>query len=203
MDESSQRMDPVFDDSPFYFATERPWGIPSRMQQTLSALVAPVVGLLALFVTAGKPKGKSSRPYVASIVYFACLGMGFIAIELTLLQNLTLLKRNLAEVFGEGDPQRRRKTIGEIYAHDATVYVPPGVIVGHEALDKFAGDLRATHPHYVYTPSGEPQVLHNSARVAWGSGPKGEPPAYTGEDVILVRDGKISALYVYLDQPPV
>lgn len=91
MDESSQRMDPVFDDSPFYFATERPWGIPSRMQQTLSALVTPVVALLALFVMAGKPKGKSSRPYVASIVYFACLGMGFIAVELTLLQNLTLL----------------------------------------------------------------------------------------------------------------
>src|SRR5437764_4560743 len=89
--ESSQRMDPVFDDSPFYFATERPWGIPSRMQQTLSALVAPVIGLLALFVMVGKPKGKSSRPYIASIVYFACLGMGFIAVELTLLQDLTLL----------------------------------------------------------------------------------------------------------------
>jgi hypothetical protein len=91
MEQSSQRMDPVFDDSPFYFATERPWGIPSRMQQTLSALVAPVVGLLGLFVMAGKPKGRSSRPYIASIVYFACLGMGFIAVELTLLQNLTLL----------------------------------------------------------------------------------------------------------------
>src|SRR5215470_17884984 len=58
MENSSQRMDPVFDDSPFYFATERPWGIPSRMQQTLSALIAPVVGLLGLFVLAGKPKGK-------------------------------------------------------------------------------------------------------------------------------------------------
>ena len=91
MEESSQRMDPVFDDSPFYFATERPWGIPSRMQQTLSALVAPVIALLALFVMVGKPKGKSSRPYIASIVYFACLGMGFIAVELTLLQHLTLL----------------------------------------------------------------------------------------------------------------
>jgi predicted membrane-bound spermidine synthase len=89
--ESAQRMDPVFDDSPFYFATERPWGIPSRMQQTLSALIAPVAGLLAVFVMAGKPRGKRSRPYVASIVYFACLGMGFIAVELTLLQNLTLL----------------------------------------------------------------------------------------------------------------
>jgi SnoaL-like domain len=115
----------------------------------------------------------------------------------------TLLKRNLAEVFGEGDPARRRKAIGEIYAADAAVYVPPGVIVGHDALDKFAGELRATHPHYVYTPFHEPQVLHDSARVAWGSGPQGEPPAYTGEDVIVVRDGKISALYVYLDSPPV
>src|SRR2546425_1688148 len=88
---STQRMDPVFDDSPFYFASERPWGIPYRMQQTLSTLIAPVIGLLALFIMAGKPKGKRSRPYIASIVYFACLGMGFIAVELTLLQNLTLL----------------------------------------------------------------------------------------------------------------
>ena len=88
---SSQRMDPVFDDSPFYFATDRPWGIPSRMQQTLGTLVGPITGLLALFVLVGKPKGKSNRPYIASIVYFACLGMGFIAVELTLLQNLTLL----------------------------------------------------------------------------------------------------------------
>jgi hypothetical protein len=89
--ESPQRMDPVFDDSPFYFANERPWGIPSRMQETLGILVGPVVGLLALFVTLGKPKGKRIGPYAASIVYFASLGIGFIAVELTLLQNLTLL----------------------------------------------------------------------------------------------------------------
>jgi hypothetical protein len=31
-----------------------------------------------------------------------------------------------------------------------------------DALDKFAGGLRATHPHFVYTPHGEPQ-----ATVAW------------------------------------
>ena len=30
-------------------------------------------------------------PYAASIVYFACLGVGFIAVELALLQHLTLL----------------------------------------------------------------------------------------------------------------
>ena len=115
----------------------------------------------------------------------------------------TLLRRNLAEVFGENDPERRRAAISEIYAEDAVVHAPPGTIVGHDGLDKFAGDLRSMHPHYVYTPSGEPQVLHDSARLGWGSGPAGEPPRYTGEDFILVRNGKIAALYVYLDPPPV
>jgi hypothetical protein len=114
----------------------------------------------------------------------------------------TLLNRNLPEVFGEGDPARRRAAIRELYTEDCVLYVPPGILVGHDALDKFAGDLRATHPHFVYTPHGAPQVLHNSARLAWGSGPKGETPAYTGVDFIIVRGGKIAALYVYLDSPP-
>jgi hypothetical protein len=113
-----------------------------------------------------------------------------------------LLNRNLPEVFGEGDPARRRAAIQELYTEDCVLYAPPGTFVGHDALDKFAGDLRATHPHYVYTPHGAPQVLHNSGRLAWGSGPKGEASAYTGVDFIIARDGKIAVLYVYLDSSP-
>lgn len=89
--ESPRRISPVFDDSPFYFAVERPWGLPQRMQQGLGALVVPVLGLLTIFVALGKPRGERAGPYAASIVYFGCLGAGFIAVELTLLQNLTLL----------------------------------------------------------------------------------------------------------------
>jgi hypothetical protein len=62
--------------------------------------------------------------------------------------------------------------------------------------------ISARHIPIVYTPHGAAQVLHNSGRLAWGSGPKGEAPAYTGVDFIIVRDGKIAALYVYLDPPP-
>jgi hypothetical protein len=113
-----------------------------------------------------------------------------------------LLNRNLPEVFGESDPARRRAAIRQLYTEDCVLYVPPGAFVGHDALDKFAGDLRATHPRFVYTPLGAPQVLHNSGRLAWGSGPKGETPAYTGVDFIIARDGRIAALYVYLDSPP-
>jgi len=110
-----------------------------------------------------------------------------------------LLHRNLQEVFGEGDSARRCSAIQELYTDNCVLYVPPGVFVGHDALDKFAGDLRATHPHFAYLPHGAPQALHNAGRLSWGSGPRGEKPAYTGMDVIIVRDEKIAALYVFLD----
>ena len=110
-----------------------------------------------------------------------------------------LLDRNLQEVFGDGDAARRRAAIEEFYTDDCVVHVPDGVFVGHDAVDKFAGELRATHPHFVYTPNGEPQALHDAGILAWGSGPKGEPPEYTGLDVIVVRENKIAALYVFLN----
>ena len=110
-----------------------------------------------------------------------------------------LLDRNLQEVFGEGDAARRRAAIEEFYIDDCVVHVQDGVFVGHDAVDKFAGELRATHPQFVYTPHGEPQALHDAGILAWGSGPKGEPPEYTGLDVIVVRENKIAALYVFLN----
>src|ERR1700754_3118198 len=111
-----------------------------------------------------------------------------------------LLDRNLHEVFGEGDGERRRAAINELWTEDGVLYVPSGVVAARDAIDIFAGDLRATHPHFVYMPHGDPQVLHNAGRLAWGSGPRGEPAVYTGWDVIIVRDGKIAALYVFLDE---
>jgi hypothetical protein len=112
---------------------------------------------------------------------------------------IELLHRNLQEVFGENDAARRRTAIEGFYTEDCMLYVPPGVFVGHDALDKFAGDLRATHPHFVYTPHGEAQALHNGGILAWGSGLEGEAPDYTGLDVVIVRDGKIAMLYVFLN----
>ncbi|HEY4359560.1 MAG TPA: LysR family transcriptional regulator [Bryobacteraceae bacterium] len=113
-----------------------------------------------------------------------------------------LLHRNLQEVFGQWDAARRRSAIDELYTEDCVLDVPPGTLTGRDALDKFAGDLRATHPHFHYTPLSEPQALHNAGRLAWGSGPRGEAPEYTGLDVIVARDGRTAALYVFLDSRP-
>ena len=113
-----------------------------------------------------------------------------------------LLLRNLQEVFGEGDPTKRRSAIQELYTDDCVVHVPPGIFVGHDALDKFAGDLRATHPHFAYTPHDSPQALHDAGHLTWGSGPRNGVPAYTGVDVIIVRDEKIATLYVFIKPSP-
>jgi hypothetical protein len=74
---------------------------------------------------------------------------------------------------------------------------------GHDAPDRICGELRASHPSYVYTPHNAPIVVQDGGRVDWGSGPAREPPRYTGIDIIITRDDKISALYVFLNSPPI
>ncbi len=115
----------------------------------------------------------------------------------------TLLLRNLQEVFGEGDPERRRSAIEQLYTEDCVVNLAVGQYHGHDALDRISGELRASHPSYVYTPHNAPIAVQEGGRIDWGSGPAGEPPRYTGIDIIITRDDKISALYVFLNSPPI
>jgi hypothetical protein len=90
--QSLRLVGPVKDDSPFYFAIERPFGMPGAIADTLLRwLLAPSLLLLIIFALFGRPRGTAVGPYVGSVVYFAALGFGFIAVELALLQNLILL----------------------------------------------------------------------------------------------------------------
>ena len=110
--ESPRYVGPVWDDSPFYFAIDRPWRMPGAIaERILKWLLAPSVLLLVVFAVFGRPRSRRQKagadgrrqstgrlrteaetsPYVASLVYFAMLGFGFIAVELALLQHLTLL----------------------------------------------------------------------------------------------------------------
>ena len=59
----------------------------------------------------------------------------------------TLLKRNLQDVFSEGDPERRRAAIDEIYTEDVVFYDPSkGVYRGLDEIDRIAGVLRRLIP---------------------------------------------------------
>ena len=114
-----------------------------------------------------------------------------------------LLIRNLQEVFGEGDPQRRHEAIDEIYTEDVVFYDPnKGVYRGRDEIDRIAGAIRATHPDFSYQPIAEPEEVGDGGRVPWVSGRPGEAPEYAGTDFIIVRDGRIAAIYLFFDKLP-
>src|SRR2546425_13257733 len=73
---------------------------------------------------------------------------------------------------------------------------------GRDEIDRVAGAIKATHPDFQYQPIAEPEELGNGGRVQWVSGRPGEPPAYAGTDFIIVRDGRIAALYLFFDKLP-
>jgi len=115
---------------------------------------------------------------------------------------VTLLTRNLQDVFGEHDPARRRAAIDEIFTEDCVFYEPRGVHRGHDEIDRVAGAIKAIHPDFRYQPIAEPEELGNGGRIRWVSGCPGEAPAYAGTDFIIARDGRIAAVYLFFDKLP-
>jgi SnoaL-like domain len=112
-----------------------------------------------------------------------------------------LLTRNLLEVFGEPHAEKRRSAIAELWADDGVFADPYGRYVGHTALNDAVSQLHARFPGFVFRATGAPQSFYDVGRLAWGHGPVGEPPKVTGLDVITVRDGRIAALYAFIDAP--
>jgi hypothetical protein len=115
----------------------------------------------------------------------------------------TLLLRNLHDVFGEMDPERRRAAINEIFHEDAVFYEPKGGIYrGRDEIDRIAGVIKATHPEFQYQPISPPEEIGDAGRVRWVEGSPGKPPAVAGTDFIIARDGKIAAVYLFFDELP-
>src|SRR3989442_9891364 len=114
----------------------------------------------------------------------------------------TLLTRILHDVFGENDPARRRAAIDEIFTEDCVFYEPRGVYRGRDEIDRVAGAIKATHPDFRYQIITGPEELGNGGRIQWASGRPGEAPAYAGTYFIIVREGRIAALYLFFDKLP-
>jgi SnoaL-like domain len=114
-----------------------------------------------------------------------------------------LLFRNLHDVFGEIDSVRRRAAIDDIFHEDAVFYDPKGgTYRGRDEIDRIAGAIKATHPDFQYQPISSPEETGDGGRVRWVSGSPGKPSAYAGTDFIIAWDGKIAAVYLFIDDLP-
>jgi hypothetical protein len=77
-----------------------------------------------------------------------------------------------------------------------------GAIRGHDAIDRIAGAVKATHPDFRYQMTAAPQEYCDAGMVPWISGRPGEVPAYSGRDFVIARDGRIVALYMFFEKRP-
>ncbi|XVV15476.1 nuclear transport factor 2 family protein [Actinoplanes sp. CA-131856] len=112
---------------------------------------------------------------------------------------IELAYRNLLEVFGQRDPEKRAKAIRETYAEDVTFADPDGVVTGWDNLDRKAQDLLDKAPGFVFAPVGEVRVVQDLTMLAWQFGPEGAAPVVSGVDICIVADGRIRKLYTSLD----
>ncbi len=81
---------PVEDDHPFYFARDKPLGIPHFVVGLVAVPVGAVVVFTVLLLVAGRILGFRA-PGARTVAYFGALGLGFIIVEIALIQRLILL----------------------------------------------------------------------------------------------------------------
>jgi hypothetical protein len=111
-----------------------------------------------------------------------------------------LMQANAARVFSERDPTRRLDAIRELYAADAVLTEPEGVSVGHAAISTAVTVLLSKlPPTFAFTSNGAAIGHHGVGRLLWKAGPPNGPPAATGMDIAHFKEGRIQALYVFLD----
>jgi len=109
-----------------------------------------------------------------------------------------LLLENLFAVFNVRDPQRRLEAIARNYTEDVVWSDPDGTMRGHAAMNEQAQKLLDRMPDFVFSAAGPVHVSRDLGLLAFNLGVPGQPPAASGIDVALVRDGRIARLYTLL-----
>ena len=113
----------------------------------------------------------------------------------------TLLRENLYGVFGERDPQKRRKNIARLWAEDGVFVDHNSRYEGHSGIDRAAAWVLEKFNNFVFTERGEPQAFNGVGKIDWGFGPAGDKAVINGIDVLVMKGDKIGALYTFIDPP--
>ncbi|WP_028937684.1 nuclear transport factor 2 family protein [Pseudonocardia spinosispora] len=115
--------------------------------------------------------------------------------------------QNLAEryidVWNETDPAARRSKIDELYSAEAGYTDPLVDARGVEAIDTTIAAVQQQFAGLVFSLAGPVDAHHNTARFQWNLGaPGAEEPLVVGFDVAVAENGKLAAVYGFLDKVP-
>jgi hypothetical protein len=111
-----------------------------------------------------------------------------------------MMQANAVRVFSERNPARRLDAIRELYTADAVLTDPEGVFKGEVAINDAVTELLSKlPPAFAFTSIGAAIGHHGVGRLLWKAGPPNGPAAVTGMDIAHFKDGRIQALYVFLN----
>jgi hypothetical protein len=111
-----------------------------------------------------------------------------------------LMEDNLNQVWNEKDPSLRIEAIRRIYSATADLYHVGDQVTGLDAINNSVSATQKMLPsNFVFTKLKEVIINNNLGRLIWGAGPEGQAPVATGMDIAHFENGKIKALYVFLD----
>jgi len=111
-----------------------------------------------------------------------------------------LMERNVLEVFGERDSERRKSVINELYTENCTFFEADDQIVGRDALNAKVEQILKEAPGFVFRLAGPAEVNHDLGRARWHFGPNGAAPVVMGMDVAVFKEGRICSLYAFIDK---
>jgi hypothetical protein len=88
-----------------------------------------------------------------------------------------------------------------LYSPDVFIGEPGAEHRGLSGMAQAISALQAQMPGTAVTRSGPIQTAQNLATYTWQLAAEAQPPIATGRDVLLMRDGRISSVYVLIDAP--
>jgi hypothetical protein len=102
-------------------------------------------------------------------------------------------------IFSETDDAKRTQLMAEAYASDIQVVDPHAVHTGLAEVNKFIADLQQKSPAGTFSQARAIEAHHNVAELHWQFGPAAQPAQVTGLDILVLANGKVQTLYVFVD----
>jgi catechol 2,3-dioxygenase-like lactoylglutathione lyase family enzyme len=102
-------------------------------------------------------------------------------------------------IFSETDATKRAQLMAEAYASDIQVIDPHDVLTGLAEVDKFIAGLQQKSPGGRFTQARAIEAHHNVAELHWQFGTAAQPAQVTGSDILVLANGKVQTMYVFVD----
>jgi catechol 2,3-dioxygenase-like lactoylglutathione lyase family enzyme len=113
-------------------------------------------------------------------------------------ETLALVHKHQA-IFSETDATKRTRLMEEAYADDIEIIDPHAVLTGRAEVNKFIAGLQQKSPGGTFSQARPIEAHHNVAELHWQFGPAAQPAQVTGLDMLVLANGKVQRMYVFVD----